>query len=103
MAGPIPHDYPPMLYVPCRRHVESADDLEVEYRPTRDGRMALLVYSALDRLHHCLGEDQPWFVLPTASLQVLHDVEPFDLVLLDVVVPEAERAGAGPTTGAGGR
>lgn len=84
----LPHDYPPILYVPCLRHVRSADDLEVEYRQTRDDRTALLVYSALDRLHRCLGENQPWFVLPTARLQTLYDVAPFDLVLLDVMVPE---------------
>jgi hypothetical protein len=81
--------------------VRSADDLEVEYRPTRDGRTALLVYSALDRLHRGMGPDQPWFVLPTAELQRLYDVEPFDLVLLDVLVPEAARTVAADSAVAG--
>ncbi len=94
VSRPIPPDYPPILYVPCLRHVQSADDLEVEYRTTRDGRSALLVYSALDRLHRGMGADQPWFVLPTAELQTLYDVEPFDLVLLDVLVPDEARTAA---------
>lgn len=84
----LPPDYPPVLYVPCARDVTDPDDLEVEYRTTRDGRLALLVYSALDRLHRCCGAGQPWFLMPTPKLQVLHEVRPFDLVLLDVVLPE---------------
>lgn len=94
MAREIPKDYPPVVYVPCVRAVTDPADLEVVYRTTRDGRTALLVYSALDRLHRCAGEDQPWFVLATAQLQLLHDVRPFDLVLLDLVVPEEQRLGA---------
>lgn len=50
-------------------------------------------YSALDRLITCCGDDQPWFTLPTAHLQTLHDVQAFDLVLLDLMVPEHSRAG----------
>lgn len=94
MSRPLPPDYPPVLYVPCVRAVTDPADLEVVYRTTRDGRTALLVYSALDRLHRCAGADQPWFVLPTAELQKLYDVRPFDLVLLDLVVPEDQRIGA---------
>jgi hypothetical protein len=84
----VPHDYPPIVYVPCTEHVADPDDVVAEYQTTRDGRTALLVYSALDRLYRCRGDDQPWFVLPTMKLQVLYDVRPFDVVYLDVVVPE---------------
>lgn len=87
----IPVDYPPILYIPCLEHVTDPDEIQVEYRTTRDGRTAILVYSALDRLHRARGADQPWFIFPTARLQDLHDVRAFDLVLLDVVVPEEHR------------
>lgn len=87
----LPADYPPILYIPCAKEVSDPDDLEVVYRTTRDGRSAILVYSALDRLHKCSGSAQPWFTFPTARLQDLYDVEPFDLVLLDVVLPEELR------------
>jgi hypothetical protein len=87
----LPQDYPPVLYVPCARDVTDPDELEVEYRTTRDGRLALLVYSALDRLRACCGDGQPWFLMPTVRLQTLYDVRPFDLVLLDVVLPDELR------------
>jgi hypothetical protein len=87
----IPKDYPPILYIPAARHVSDPADLEVLYRQTKDGRMALLVYSALDRLMRCCGEEQPWFLVPTAELQSLWDVRPFDLVLLDLPIPAEER------------
>ncbi|MBX9245611.1 hypothetical protein ICW40_12445 [Actinotalea ferrariae] len=94
MAVPLPKGYPPVLYIPCVREVTDPADLEMQYRTTKDGRTAILVYSALDRLLHCCGEDQPWFVLPTAELQRIWDAAPFDLVLLDLVVPEEQRQGA---------
>lgn len=96
---PFPPDYPPMLYVPCVRHVKDPDELEVEYRSTRDGRTALLVYSALDRLHACCGKGQPWFLMPTLKLDDLYQVHPFDTVLLDVVLPDELKKPAGSTDG----
>ncbi|WP_309647185.1 SAV_915 family protein [Nocardioides sp.] len=91
----IPKDYPPFLYIPCLEHVRETAGAEAVYRTTKDGRTALLVYSALDRLHACCGEDQPWFGLPTHELQRLYDVRPFDVVYADVYVPE-ERREPGP-------
>jgi hypothetical protein len=88
----LPKDYPPVVYLPCVDWVSDPADVRVEYRVTRDGRKALLVYSALDRLHAGVGEDQPWFVVPTANLQALWEREPFDLTLLDLAVPEDQRA-----------
>lgn len=87
----LPQDYPPFVYVPCAEPVTDPAQARVQYRTTRDGRRALLVYSALDRLHRGIGDAQPWFVTATPGLQVLHDREPFDLVLLDVLVPEDQR------------
>lgn len=85
--------FPPVVYLPCTRHTSDLAELEVRYQLTKDGRRALLVYSALDRLHTCCGEDQPWFLFSTKGLQALHEVDPFDLVLMDLVVPEDARAG----------
>ncbi len=88
----LPKDYPPFLYIPCLEHVTDAAEAQAQYRPTKDGRTALIVYSALDRLHACCGDDQPWFGLPTHHLQMLYDVAPFDVVYTDVYVPEERRA-----------
>lgn len=95
----IPRNYPPFLYIPCLEHVRDAAGAQALYRTTKDGRSALLVYSALDRLLDCCGEDQPWFGMPTKDLQLLHDVRPFDVVYTDVYVPE-ERRGPVPERGA---
>ncbi|WP_306768845.1 SAV_915 family protein [Mycobacterium hubeiense] len=62
-------------------------------RQTRDGRTALLAYSALDRLQYCCGDDQAWIVMPTASLSQLQAAHPFQLLLLDVVIPADQRRG----------
>ncbi len=50
-------DFPPVVYVPCTRHTAVPEELEVRYQTTKDGRRAVLVYSALDRLHRCCGDD----------------------------------------------
>ncbi|MFC8181440.1 MULTISPECIES: SAV_915 family protein [Nocardiaceae] len=88
----IPSDYPPVLYVPCAEQVSDPSDARVLINDTRDGRSALLVYSALDRLHTCMGRDQPWIVVPITFLPAIEEVAHFDLVLLDVVVPDKARA-----------
>lgn len=88
----IPSDFPPVLYVPCSEQVSDPSDARVLLNSTRDGRSSLLVYSALDRLHTCMGRYQPWIVVPTTYLSSLQAVAHFDLVLLDVVVPERARA-----------
>ncbi|WP_245819663.1 SAV_915 family protein [Rhodococcoides yunnanense] len=88
----IPSDFPPVLYVPCHERVSDPSDARVLLGSTRDGRSSLLAYSALDRLRTCMGGNQPWIVIPTSYLSSLKVVAPFELVLLDVVVPERARA-----------
>ena len=86
--------FPPVVYVPCAA-VQSADELTVDLRVTRDGRLALLVYSAMDRLiAHC-GSAQPWTVMVTRDLEQLRLATGFDLILLDVDVPSQLRRTAG--------
>jgi hypothetical protein len=88
----VPTDFPPVVYVPCVESVATPDKATVRLRTTRDGRSALLVYSALDRLHTCVGADEPWLVMPTERLVTVREIVPFDLVLLDVVDPQGEWA-----------
>ena len=44
---------PPVVYVPCA--VDDHDERHAVLRYTNDGRIALPVYTALDRLHTCAG------------------------------------------------
>jgi hypothetical protein len=67
------------------------ETLSVDLRPTRDGRLALLVYSALDRLLDCCGDEQPWVVMPTGNLEKVRVETEFELILLDVVIPDEFR------------
>jgi hypothetical protein len=83
--------FPPVVYVPCSSVGTGDDSLSVDLRPTRDGRSALLVYSALDRLVNCCGDQQPWVVMPTASLERIREETLFELILLDVGIPDEFR------------
>lgn len=90
-ATPIPQDFPPVLYLPCVEPVSDASRARIAMRTTRDARVALLAYSALDRLHNCCGRSQPWVLMPTTSLDGLQQAQPFQLLLLDVVIPSDKR------------
>jgi hypothetical protein len=87
--------FPPVVYVPCSSLRKGVDNLSVDLRPTRDGRLALLVYSALDRLVACCGDKQAWVVMPTANLEKIREGTNFELILLDVEIPEDLRRHGG--------
>jgi hypothetical protein len=82
---------PPFVYVPCAPEQGGATDLTVDLRQTRDGRLALLAYTALDRLVDCCGAEQPWAVLPTADLERIRVATGFEMILLDLEIPQDHR------------
>lgn len=90
-SKPVPSDFPPVVYLPCAESVTDPEAARVDMRQTRDGRTALLAYSALDRLHTCCGTGQAWILMPTANLAQLQAAQPFQLLLLDVVIPPERR------------
>jgi len=85
---------PPVLYVPAGQHstTKSADGTEIystiELRRTDDGRTALMVYSALDRLISCCGEHQSWVLVTSENLTKIHAAQPYDVILLDAALPQ---------------
>jgi hypothetical protein len=82
--------FPPVVYVPCAP-AQSAEELTIDLRATRDGRLALLVYSAMDRLiAHC-GPAQRWTVMLSKDLEQVRLATGFELVLLDLDIPEELR------------
>lgn len=83
--------FPPVVYVPCSPLNPEDAELSVDLRRTRDGKLALLVYSALDRLVTCCGEQQPWVVLPAADLEKIREKTDFELILLDIEIPNEFR------------
>jgi len=82
---------PPVLYLPLHR-TSTATEPRVEIRRLRDGRQALLVYSALDRLLDLCGANQRWILVRTEDLAQLKARQPFDVVISDLAVPEQYRS-----------
>jgi hypothetical protein len=86
--------FPPIIYVPTGP-AQAPEELTVDLRATRDGRLALLVYSAMDRLiTHC-GPEQPWTVMAAEDLDRVQEATGFELVFLDLDIPEEQRRKAG--------
>lgn len=77
---------PPVVYLPCRTPGEWG--AEVEMRRTKDGRTALLAYTALDRLADCMGPHQPWILCHTDRLHELEADHPYDVIYLDMAMPK---------------
>lgn len=88
------HAFPPVVYVPCAP-TQTDEDLTIDLRATQDGRLALLVYSAMDRLIvHC-GPAQPWTIMATIDLEQVRLATGFELILLDLDIPDELRRTGG--------
>lgn len=98
MSGHLAVGTPPVLYLPCRAAGEPGEQPQVVRRTTRDGRTALVAYTALDRLHAACGPGHPWALLSLHQLEELFAHEPYDVVHLDLVMPEGLQV---PAAGAG--
>ncbi|GHJ58844.1 hypothetical protein NOK12_13620 [Nocardioides sp. OK12] len=72
---------PPVVYAPTVEHADGSPRLAMHR--THDGRVALFVYSALDRLADFYDADSAWVLLSVADLQAAHDQAPYDLLYLD--------------------
>ncbi|MGC4748388.1 SAV_915 family protein [Micromonospora sp. DT201] len=81
--------------MPCSLLKPGDDRLSVDLRRTRDGRMALLVYSALDRLVKCCGDQQPWTVMPATDLEAIRLDTQYEIVFLDLEIPDEFRRRSG--------
>lgn len=81
---------PPVVYVPSAGPSPDGT-LRLELRRVDDGRVALLAYTALDRLLTGCGAQQPWALVPVHALDEINTRQPYDLVLLDVPLPSELR------------
>ncbi|KGM13330.1 SAV_915 family protein [Cellulomonas bogoriensis] len=79
---------PPVVYLPVRPGERSGTP---EVRTLKDGRLALLAYTALDRLGTSCGERQPWVAVETPRLDEVKRRNHYDVVVFDMVVPEQYR------------
>lgn len=85
-----PPPLPPVVYAPTL--TDEAGDTRVRMHRMRDGRVALFVYSAIDRLQAQYGEAAPWVLMSVADLQRAHDAAPYDVLLVDRELHPAEPA-----------
>jgi hypothetical protein len=76
------------LYLPTGALADDDTGAAIELRRTDDGRMALVAYSALDPLVDWCGEHQPWILMRTEHLPKIHQVRPYDLIVLDSPLPQ---------------
>lgn len=81
---------PPVVYVPCA--VDENDERHAVLRYTNDGRIPLLVYTALDRLHRRAG-DVPWALMGWAGLERIQEEKSFDMIIQDIYIPEVDERG----------
>lgn len=73
--------FPPVVYAPTTTVADGSPGLEM--LRLADGRTALFVYSAVDRLRAWWREDSPWVLMGVVDLQRAHDAVPFDVLFLD--------------------
>lgn len=71
-----------MVYAPTTTLPEEGQ-VALELMETNDGRTALFVYSALDRLHEFYSGGSPWALLSIEDLQRAYEARPYDLLFLD--------------------
>lgn len=72
---------PPVVYAPTMP--DDDGNTRVRMHRMADARVALFVYSAIDRLQAQYGEDASWVLLALPDLERAHEASPFDLLLLD--------------------
>ena len=77
-----------MVYAPTL--VGDDGRTRVRMHRMRDERVALFVFSAIDRLERQYGEGSPWVLLGAGELEKAHEAAPFDLLLLDRELHPAE-------------
>lgn len=87
---PEPLTLPPVVYAPTM----TGDDgnTRIRMHHLRDGRTALFVYSAIDRLEEQYGDGSAWVLLSVDDLQRAFDAAPYDLLLLDRALNPTEAA-----------
>ncbi|MGH3361245.1 MAG: SAV_915 family protein [Nocardioides sp.] len=81
---------PPVVYAPTLR--DDDGNTRIRMHKMRDDRVALFVYSAIDRLEAQYGAGTPWVLLGPGQLERAHEASPFDLLLLDRELYPAEAA-----------
>lgn len=82
---------PPVLYLPVRTTADGATGAMTGR--LHDGQLALLAFTALDRLAGQCGDEQPWVLAGIEALAALQETKTFDRIVFDPQLPAHMRAG----------
>jgi hypothetical protein len=85
---------PPIVYLPCVLD-DDGQVAEIRMAKLHDGTVALMAYSALDRLARACGDAHPWALYDTARLEELRAIKHYDAAYLDVALPAVLRVTGG--------
>lgn len=83
---------PPVVYLPVETDA-GGQVTDFKMLKLGDGRIALLAYTALDRLIDAWGDYQSWLLFETRKVDDIKQAKHFDVKLLDVEVPAEFRPG----------
>jgi hypothetical protein len=107
--APLPHsthtvfspDVPPalptesslagMVFVPTEPMSQGSTQARLQMRRMQDGRLAVLAYTSLDLLVAGCGPHQGWMAAPAEQLTVLQPLAGFDVIALNVELPDDSR------------
>jgi hypothetical protein len=84
---------PDMVFVPSEPVNARTGQARLQLRRIRDGRLAVLAYTSLDLLVAGCGESQGWIAAPVEQLEKLQPLAGFDVIALDVDLPDDWRVG----------
>ena len=89
-AGPEVNSdtYRDMVFVPSEPIDARTGQARLQLRRIRDGRLAVLAYTSLDLLVAGCGESQGWVAAPVEQLEKLQSLAGFDVIALDVDLPD---------------
>ncbi|MDR1441952.1 MAG: hypothetical protein LBJ02_06155 [Bifidobacteriaceae bacterium] len=83
-------DLPPVVYVPCLWDAR-AEERRIALQRTEIGQVALMAYTALDRLQDGAGPGTEWILVKREGIPAIRNLSPFDVILVDQLIPPEAR------------
>ncbi|GAA4851414.1 hypothetical protein GCM10025787_38330 [Saccharopolyspora rosea] len=74
------------VFIPARADVGN-QQVQLELRYTTEGALALVLYTSLERLVECCGEQQAWVKVPASELATIVDQVGAQVIREDVPLP----------------
>ena len=90
-----------VVFLPANEPSSGDSRAQLQLRRMEDGRLALLAYTSLELLVAGCGPRQAWIAAPVDDLETLMPLAGFEVIALDVDLPEDWRVAAGPRASEG--